>query len=177
MAVQNETDYTAPCEARLGDCRASNHYVVTVNEGYEVRRSGWLSSVNDLEPIIELTDYTGYVRNCVLTPDQRERLRRYPGVAKLVQFDDEDWLRLRKPRVLADERRGFVGNQGYIVYLADREVYTVQQHFARIGREVKHSVLPWNGYFAKEDLYAKEIEDIFSDPTFRGSLENCSIRR
>ncbi|OQO13677.1 hypothetical protein B0A48_01906 [Cryoendolithus antarcticus] len=127
--VRPDPNHNAPYEAWPGVSAAPHCYYLDFDEGYQLCSDGWLM-FDTTDPWIELTGQTEVRYPCVLTTEQLESIRHCPGVAKVTQFGDDEWLRERKVRWHPEQNNG--KGHGYLVYFAD-EHYTVGEHLAKIG--------------------------------------------
>lgn len=157
----SSSECVAPYEQWPGVSAAPNRYLVLLHDGYTNKRHkaviGEGLSTGQSGP--SFSSYVG-----TLTDDMRERVRRDPGVKKITQFGDDQWLRSRQPNTTEP---GWEKAPGCIVAFADPESYSTEAHFERIGRIFNHRSIPYTGYCAEAQL-----EDVFSDPNVDYVEEN-----
>ncbi|OQN97932.1 hypothetical protein B0A48_16236 [Cryoendolithus antarcticus] len=169
MSAHEDPNHTAPYEPWPGTSAAPDHYHLTLQPGYQITVRGWLGIVDTDDPWIEQTEnmeHSTRKHACVINQEQRERIRHYPGVASIVQFGDEQWLRDRD--VLWFPERKY-SSRGYLVNFADPN-YTVGEHLAKIGHtfdaglELNPSKTRYYSPGGIDVVSDAQVRDIFSDP-------------
>nr|OQO30210.1 hypothetical protein B0A51_01358 [Rachicladosporium sp. CCFEE 5018] len=157
--------YTAPYEAWPGVSAAPDCYYLTLHQGYQVSLSGWLDNDGGFdEPRIKFMGKTGPQYATAITPEQREHIRHFVGVAKVTQFSDEQRLRGREVQWFPERK---YGGRAYMVLFTDN-TYTVGEHLARIGHTFpgvdKDSRTRLYILGRVDKLSEGVVRDIFSDP-------------
>ncbi|OQN97931.1 hypothetical protein B0A48_16235 [Cryoendolithus antarcticus] len=154
--------YTAPYEAWPVASAAPDCYYLEFNQGYQIHNYGWLDRDTD-EPAIALSGRTEEQLACSITEDQLQRIRHHPGVAKVTQFGDEDWLRERQVRW--HPKRNYGARHGLNVIFVDN-TYTLGEHLEKIGWPLTTG---WKA--SRTDSYGpgrpyskEQLRTIFSDP-------------
>ncbi|KAK6437944.1 hypothetical protein LTR95_005865 [Oleoguttula sp. CCFEE 5521] len=155
-----DPQYTAPYEPWIGESAAPDCYNLSFNEGFQVTTSGYLDYDSDAPWIVQ-TGRTKRDRQCSLTSEQREHVRHYPGVASVLQFGDDKWLRSRQVAMYPE--RGYGDHPARMVIFTDRS-YTAGEHFAKIGMTLEGVSPSSSRIYVANHLSDEQARAVFSDP-------------